>query len=89
MTEGRVQQCCRAHRHGGLAQGCDGLTADGLAADTAIMIGDRAVDIHAGKSNALAAAGVLWGFGERAELEAACPDFLFGTPGDLAELLLQ
>jgi phosphoglycolate phosphatase len=67
----------------------EAMVANGLSSDTAIMIGDRAVDILAGKSNALAAAGVLWGFGERPELEQAAPDFLLETPGELVDLLLQ
>lgn len=65
------------------------LVANGLSADTTIMIGDRAVDILAGKSNALAAAGVLWGFGERDELEHASPDYIFAAPAELLDTLSQ
>lgn len=65
----------------------EAMIADGLAANTAVMIGDRAVDILAGKSNDMAAAGVLWGFGERAELENASPDYMFAAPAELADAL--
>ncbi len=65
------------------------LVTNGLTANTAVMIGDRAVDIFAGKTNDMAAAGVLWGFGERAELEHAAPDYLFEAPADLLDALVQ
>lgn len=64
------------------------MVAGGLTATTAIMIGDRAADVLAAKSNGMASAGVLWGFGERAELEGAAPDYIFGTPDELAGSLL-
>jgi phosphoglycolate phosphatase len=62
------------------------LVANGLTANAAIMIGDRAVDVMAGKSNDLASVAVLWGFGERAELENAAPDHLLESPQDLLNL---
>lgn len=62
------------------------LVANGLPAATTIMIGDRAVDVAAGKLNGVASAGVLWGFGERPELEAAAPDHLLESPGELLNL---
>lgn len=65
------------------------MVASGLFAGTAIMIGDRAVDVIAGKLNGVASAGVLWGFGERPELEAAAPDHLLESPGELLNLFLQ
>ena len=64
----------------------ESLVANGLTASSAIMIGDRAVDILAGRSNELASAGVLWGFGERPELEEAAPDHLLESPADLLDL---
>lgn len=70
-------------------QQIEGLVANGLQASSAVMIGDRAVDILAGKTNDLAAAGVLWGFGERAELEEAAPDHLLESPADLCGLFLM
>ena len=65
------------------------MVANGLAANSAVMIGDRAVDIVAGKSNNVASVGVLWGFGGRQELEGATPDHLLETPTDLLDLFLN
>lgn len=48
----------------------------------AMMIGDRAVDIEAGRRNGLRTGGVLWGFGSREELQGAGPDVIFQTPGE-------
>lgn len=60
------------------------LVANGLDARRAVMIGDRAVDIEAGKANGIPALGVLWGFGSRDELAGADADLLLETPHDLA-----
>jgi phosphoglycolate phosphatase len=62
------------------------LVANGLNAATAIMIGDRAIDVGAGKTNKLSSAGVLWGFGDRDELVTAAPDHLLESPVDLLKL---
>jgi phosphoglycolate phosphatase len=62
------------------------LVANGLTAHAAIMIGDRAIDVIAGKSNELASAGVLWGVGNRTELEKAAPDYLLESPAELLDL---
>lgn len=62
------------------------LVANGLTASSSIMIGDRAVDVIAGKSNELATVAVLWGFGDRTELEAAAPDHLLESPVELLDL---
>ncbi len=67
-------------------QQIESMVANGLTANSAIMIGDRAVDIIAGKSNAVASAGVLWGFGGRLELEQAAPDHLLESPAELLDL---
>ena len=65
------------------------LVRNGLKAETAIMIGDRAVDIIAGNSNDLSSAGVLWGFGDKKELEGANPDHILACPAELPPLLLE
>jgi phosphoglycolate phosphatase len=62
------------------------LVANGLQPDSAIMIGDREVDISAAKSNGIASVGVMWGFGSRMELQEAQPDHLLETPKDLLTL---
>lgn len=48
-----------------------------------VMVGDRAVDITAARSNGLQAAGVLWGYGSRHELEAESPQYLLSRPEEL------
>lgn len=54
--------------------------------ESSIMIGDRDVDLIAAHRNALASAGVLWGYGSRAELLQEKPTHLFEEPGQLVEL---
>jgi phosphoglycolate phosphatase len=53
-----------------------GLIADAIANESlhpgrTIMIGDRNLDIRGAAANGVASIGVLWGFGDRAEHEAA------------------
>ena len=62
------------------------LVANGLQPGSAIMIGDREVDISAAKSNGIASVGVMWGFGSLIELQEAQPDHLLETPKDLLTL---
>jgi len=66
----------------------ENLLANGIEAESAVMIGDRAVDILAAKDNGVAAIGVTWGFGSRNELDDADPSYIVNTPGELAELLI-
>jgi len=54
-----------------------------LDADTATMIGDRRFDVRAAKRQGTRSIGVLWGFGDRAELEEAGADLLCPTVDDL------
>ena len=50
----------------------------------AVMVGDRAEDIRAARAHGAHAIAALWGYGTRAELEAAMPDWLAENVGDLA-----
>ncbi len=66
------------------------LDAEGLDSSRTVMIGDRLHDAHGAARNDVRAIGVLWGFGDRAELEgagvariAASPAELPGMVGDL------
>ena len=68
------------------AQQIEDLVRDGLASANSLMIGDRAVDLTSGHANGLGAAGVLWGFGSREELEKENPRHLFSEPEELLEL---
>jgi phosphoglycolate phosphatase len=65
------------------------LLANGQINNSAIMIGDRAVDIAAAKANGLRSAGVLWGHGSHLEIEEASPDWIIDTPGELLKLAGQ
>lgn len=64
-----------------------GLLAAGAIDERAVMIGDRAVDIESARANGLVGVGVLWGFGDRAELETAQPERLLTSVAELTELL--
>lgn len=50
----------------------------------AVMVGDRHYDIAGARANAMRGLGVLWGYGDRAELEAAGADGFAEQPSDLA-----
>ena len=52
-----------------------------------VMIGDRAQDIHAAKTVGAESVGVLWGYGDEAELRSAGADSLAATPEELCRLL--
>lgn len=63
-----------------------GLLERGAIEHDAVMIGDRAVDIDSARANGLAGVGVLWGFGDRAELEAARPRRILSAVAELTGL---
>ena len=51
------------------------------------MAGDRRYDIAGAHANGLRAVGVLWGYGNRDELETAGADRLVEQPGDLPDAM--
>jgi phosphoglycolate phosphatase len=55
-------------------------------ADTATMLGDRKHDMIGASNNGLRSIGALWGYGGRAELEAAGASQLANAPGDVPGL---
>jgi phosphoglycolate phosphatase len=63
------------------------MRAERLAADGVVMIGDRSHDIVGAKTNGVRAIGALWGYGSRAELEAAGADALLCHPPELADVM--
>ena len=65
------------------------LMAEKIPAATAVMIGDRAVDIIAARANGARSIGVLWGYGSEAELVDAGADILCAAPSELASCLAQ
>lgn len=64
-----------------------GLESTGLKdKSTAVMIGDRENDILGGKANNILPVGVLYGFGDQAELKAAGCEIFVELPKDLINL---
>lgn len=53
----------------------------------AIMIGDREHDIIGAKEAGISSIGVLYGYGDRFELENAGADFIADTVGDIGKVL--
>ena len=62
------------------------LLGSGTIDGRTLMIGDRATDLVAAHRNGLRSAGVLWGYGSRAELEAEAPLYLLEAPEDMLRL---
>ena len=50
------------------------------------MVGDRDVDMIAAHRNGLKAAGVLWGYGSRTELEQEQPHYLLARTVEVVSL---
>ena len=63
------------------------LDAFSLPPADSVMIGDRKHDILGAKAHGLFSVGVLYGYGSRAELEAAGADRLAENPADLVNIL--
>lgn len=59
----------------------------GFSAEKAVMIGDREHDIFGAKENNLPSIGVLYGYGDREELEKAGADYIAETVENIFELL--
>ena len=64
------------------------LEDQGLAGRDVVMIGDRRHDIAGARAHGLRSVGVLWGFGDRGELQGAGADAIAAHPGELAGLCL-
>lgn len=63
------------------------LTVEHFVAAECVMLGDRLHDIEAAKANAISSIGALWGYGGRAELEAAGADAIAATPAEVVPLV--
>ena len=61
----------------------------GVDPKTAIMVGDREHDVQGAAENGLPTIGITWGYGDRAELEAAGAKAVFDTPAETAEYILR
>lgn len=67
-----------------IREACIGMSARAVRA---VMIGDRAEDVHGAKSNDLGSVAVTWGYGDREELEGAQPDRIVVSSGELVEYI--
>ncbi len=54
----------------------------------AVMVGDRAIDIWSAQTNGLRSIGVLWGFGDYAELSAASPSYILDKVEELPRVFI-
>jgi len=66
-----------------------GLNKHRLAATTTLMVGDRRHDTEGAKANGARALAVSYGYGTIAELQAAGPDHLCGSPAEVTDVILQ
>lgn len=55
----------------------------GIVSENSLMIGDRDIDLISANKTGLHGAGVLWGYGSLAELEAERPQFIAESPAQL------
>ncbi|MCH8550865.1 MAG: HAD hydrolase-like protein [Natronospirillum sp.] len=55
---------------------------DGRLTGSALMIGDRAVDLEAARRNDIVGGAVLWGYGSVEELQSESPGHWFRSPKD-------
>lgn len=60
-----------------------------ISRENALMVGDRKFDVIGAHQRGLAALGVLYGYGDRAEMEAAKADFIIEDIPALRNWLLQ
>ena len=63
------------------------LSAQGIDAAEAIMVGDRRHDVAGARANEVRAIGVLWGYGSREELLTAGADALLQSVHELPRLV--
>lgn len=63
------------------------MKALGVTADECLFLGDTNVDIKTGKNAGITTLGVLWGFRDRAELEAAGADYIISHPSEVLNII--
>lgn len=68
-------------------QQLQGLLAENRITTRSLMIGDRHFDLSAAAKNQLPCAGVLWGYGSRAELDEHGPAHLFAHPAEILNIV--
>lgn len=63
------------------------MESEGVSATDSLMIGDREHDVLGAKENQLECIGVLYGYGDRKELETAGAIYLAETPEQIGDFL--
>lgn len=63
------------------------LKAEELDASEAVMIGDRKHDLIGANANNVASIGVLWGYGDKAELQSQKPLAIAERPRQIADIV--
>lgn len=63
------------------------IETEGLRPDRTVMVGDRLHDVHGAARNGVKTIGVLWGFGDRPELEQAGAAMIAEQPAELPLLV--
>lgn len=63
------------------------LLTEGLDPRRTVMVGDRLHDAHGAARNDVRTIGVLWGFGDRAELEGAGAARIAASPAELPDMI--
>ncbi len=63
------------------------LDAEGIAAERAMMIGDRRFDVLAANACGVRSVGALWGYGSEEELREAGAQHIASTPADVLTLV--
>ncbi len=61
----------------------------GVTKEECLYIGDTMTDMQTGKNAGLFTIGVLWGFRDRQELEAAHADLIVEKPDEIADFILR
>ena len=64
-----------------------GMARESVEPKAAVMIGDRAADVRAAKASGVRSIGVLWGYGDLAELTAAGATRTAARPAELPEIV--
>lgn len=65
------------------------LETEKISASEALLVGDTKFDVIGAKKNGLLAVGITWGYGSRADLEAAGADYIFDSRAELAGFLTR
>ncbi len=78
----------RSHKHEVVAHTLATLPPLAGAPMPVVMVGDRRYDVEGARQHGLDAVGVLWGYGDRAELESAGAWAIAPTIDDLTSILL-